>query len=63
LIDSVTPIWKRIIKGDDAENNFPAKSFFEEIIPTDLKQSITAHTAETINPNKDTVFSLFFNIL
>ena len=37
LIDSVTPIWKRIIKGDDAENNFPAKSFFEEIIPTDLK--------------------------
>ncbi len=33
LIDTETPIWNNTIKGDTANNYFPAKTFFEEIIP------------------------------
>ena len=33
LIDDSAPNWKRIIRGDVEGNNFPAKRFFEELIP------------------------------
>lgn len=33
LIDTETPIWHNTIKGDTANNYFPAKTFFEQIIP------------------------------
>ena len=33
LIDTETPIWNNIIKGDTTNNYFPAKTFFEQIIP------------------------------
>lgn len=33
LIDTETPIWHNTIKGDTANNYFPAKLFFEQIIP------------------------------
>lgn len=33
LIDSKIPKWERIIRGDDKNNYFPAKSFYEELIP------------------------------
>lgn len=33
LIDTETPIWYNTIKGDAANNYFPAKTFFEQMIP------------------------------
>jgi ATP-dependent DNA helicase RecQ len=33
LIDNETPSWARIIRGDVKGNYFPAKKFFEELIP------------------------------
>lgn len=33
LIDNEIPRWKRIIRGDVKGNYFPAKKFFEELIP------------------------------
>ncbi|MEE9430389.1 MAG: DUF559 domain-containing protein, partial [Melioribacteraceae bacterium] len=33
LIDKEPPQWERIIKGDDKNNYFPAKKFFEDLIP------------------------------
>lgn len=33
LIDHETPNWERIIRGDVKGNYFPAKKFFEELIP------------------------------
>jgi len=33
LIDTSAPNWHRIIRGDVEGNNFPAKRFFEELIP------------------------------
>ena len=33
LIDTSAPNWNRIIRGDVEGNNFPAKRFFEELIP------------------------------
>ena len=33
LIDTTAPKWSRIIRGDVEGNNFPAKRFFEELIP------------------------------
>jgi ATP-dependent DNA helicase RecQ len=33
LIDTSAPKWSRIIRGDVEGNNFPAKRFFEELIP------------------------------
>lgn len=33
LIDTQTPIWYNTIKGDTINNYFPAKTFFEQIIP------------------------------
>lgn len=38
LIDSETPNWKNLIKGDEENNYFPAKEFFYEIIPNYLKE-------------------------
>lgn len=33
IIDSNTPIWERIIKGAEKNNYFPAKKFFDQLIP------------------------------
>ncbi len=33
LIDGEAPIWHRTIKGDTTNNDFPAKFFFEKVIP------------------------------
>ena len=33
LIDPQTPIWHNTIKGDSRNNYFPAKDFFEDLIP------------------------------
>ncbi|TAF65013.1 MAG: DEAD/DEAH box helicase [Cytophagales bacterium] len=33
LIDTETPIWHNTIKGDTVNNYFPAKTFFEKLIP------------------------------
>ncbi|MDC1064902.1 RecQ family ATP-dependent DNA helicase [Candidatus Pseudothioglobus singularis] len=33
LIDSSRPDWKRVIRGDVEGDNFPAKRFFEDLIP------------------------------
>ncbi len=33
LIDNELPKWERIIRGDDKGNYFPAKKFYEELIP------------------------------
>ena len=33
LIDTETPIWNNTIRGDKENNYFPAKTFFEQIIP------------------------------
>jgi len=37
LIDTEVPNWGRMIRGDDKNNNNPAKLFFEELIPKYLK--------------------------
>lgn len=33
LIDTQTPVWTHMIRGDDANGYYPAKRFFEEILP------------------------------
>lgn len=33
LISNEVPIWERLIRGDDKGNSFPAKHFFENLIP------------------------------
>mgnify|MGYP003973949513 CR=1 FL=1 len=38
LIDSTTPKWNRIIKGDVKGNFFPAQQFFDELIPKYLSE-------------------------
>jgi ATP-dependent DNA helicase RecQ len=38
LIDKTTPNWERIIRGDSRGNYFPAKKFYEEIIPKYLSE-------------------------
>ena len=38
LIDNSTPKWERIIRGDVEKNNFPAKRFFEDLIPKYLSE-------------------------
>ncbi len=38
LIDNSTPKWERIIRGDVEKNNFPAKRFFEDLIPKYLSK-------------------------
>ena len=36
LIDKEQPNWERIIRGDEKGNYYPAKKFFEELIPKHL---------------------------
>jgi ATP-dependent DNA helicase RecQ len=38
LIDNEQPNWERIIRGDEKGNYFPAKKFFEELIPKYLSE-------------------------
>lgn len=38
LIDKDIPKWINTIKGDESKNNYPAKIFFEEIIPKYLEE-------------------------
>ena len=38
LIDKEKPNWERIIKGDEKGNYYPAKKFFEELIPKYLSE-------------------------
>ena len=38
LIDSMPQKWKRIIRGDEKGNYYPAKNFFEELIPKYLSK-------------------------
>ena len=38
LIDNSAPQWNRIIRGDVEKNNFPARRFFEDIIPKYLSE-------------------------
>lgn len=38
LIDQEQPLWERIIRGDEKGNYFPAKHFFEELIPKHLSE-------------------------
>lgn len=33
LVSSEKPVWENIIRGDVKKNNFPAKRFFDELIP------------------------------
>ena len=33
LIDQQKPEWKRIIRGDEKGNYYPAKKFYDELIP------------------------------
>lgn len=38
LIDKEKPNWERIIRGDEKGNYYPAKKFFEELIPKHLSE-------------------------
>ena len=38
LIDKEQPNWERIIRGDEKGNYYPAKKFFEELIPKHLSE-------------------------
>ena len=38
LIDKEQPNWQRIIRGDEKGNYYPAKKFFEELIPKHLSE-------------------------
>ena len=38
LIDKNKPNWERIIRGDEKGNYYPAKKFFEELIPKHLSE-------------------------
>ncbi|MBZ4664723.1 MAG: hypothetical protein JG776_2447 [Caloramator sp.] len=38
LIDSKPPVWYKTIKGNDEKNDYPAKYFFEEILPNYLEE-------------------------
>src|SRR5438046_5764266 len=40
LIDSEIPNWSNTIKGDQLSNNFPAKEFFEKILPENIANLI-----------------------
>lgn len=38
LIDKKAPIWERIIRGDSKGNYFPAKKFYEDLVPKYLTE-------------------------
>ena len=40
LIDSELPKWTYVIKGDSQNDNFPAKRFFEDLIPKYMTEYI-----------------------
>src|SRR5690606_20597974 len=37
FVDSNLPVWSDTIKGDEENNYFPAKDFFEKIIPEEFE--------------------------